>query len=133
MKWESSAGTSVIEMMAMPIMAKLLVNASGWKVLPSCPVRAKTGMKDIRMIMTEKKIGRPTVRQAGITISRVSPVIRLSAEMRRQMMRGVLHHHDRLVHQDADRDGDARQRHDVRRDAEVPHQDEATRARPAAA
>ena len=27
------------------------------------------------MIITEKKIGRPTVRQAGMTISRVSPVI----------------------------------------------------------
>ena len=69
-----SAGTSVIERMATPIMAKLLVNASGWNVLPSWPVRAKTGMNESRIIITEKKIGRPTVRQAGITSSRMSPV-----------------------------------------------------------
>ena len=69
-----SAGTSVIESIATPSMAKLLVKASGWNVLPSWPVRANTGMNEIRMIITEKKIGRPTVRQAGMTISRVSPV-----------------------------------------------------------
>ena len=73
-----SAGTSVIEMIATPIMAKLLVNASGWKVLPAWPERANTGMNEIKMISTEKKIGRPTVRQAGMTNSRMSPVTRLS-------------------------------------------------------
>ncbi len=69
-----SAGTSVIERIATPIIAKLLVNASGWNVLPSWPVSAKTGMNESNMIITEKKIGRPTVRQAGMTNSRVSPV-----------------------------------------------------------
>jgi len=29
------------------------------------PVSANTGMNEISMISTEKKIGRPTVRQAG--------------------------------------------------------------------
>ena len=113
-----------MERTATPIMAKLLVKASGWKVLPSCPVKANTGMNDRRMITTEKKIGRPTVRQAGMTISRVSPVIFGAGRMGRQVVRGVLHHHDRLVHQDADGDGDARKRHDVRGDVELPHEDE---------
>ena len=40
------------------------------------------------------------------------------------MVRRVFHHHDRLIHKDADRNGDARQRHDVRRDIELPHHDE---------
>ena len=71
-----SAGTSVIETTATPTMAKLFVKASGWNVLPSRPLSAKTGANDSRMIITEKKIGRPTVRQALMTISRVSPSIR---------------------------------------------------------
>ena len=75
MKVGIRAGTSVIERIATPIMAKLLVKAKGWNVLPSCPVKANTGTNDKRMIITEKKIGRPTMRQAGMTISRVSPVI----------------------------------------------------------
>ena len=54
--------TSVIEKIATPTIAKLFVNASGWKVLPSCPVKANTGMNDRRMIITEKKIGRAEVR-----------------------------------------------------------------------
>ncbi len=41
------------------------------------------------------------------------------------MVRRVLGHHHRLVHQDADADGDAGQAHDVRRDAEDPHHQEA--------
>ena len=58
------AGTNVMEMIATPNRAKLLVKASGWKSLPSRPLSAKTGMKDMSIINTEKKIGRPTVRQA---------------------------------------------------------------------
>ncbi len=77
MKLGIRAGTRVIERIATPIIAKLLVKARGWNILPSWPVRANTGMNDNRMINTEKKIGRPTMRQAGITISRVSPVMRL--------------------------------------------------------
>ncbi len=41
--------------------------------MPSIPVNAKTGMKESKIIITEKKIGRPTVRHAGSTIARVSP------------------------------------------------------------
>ena len=36
----------------------------------------------------------------------------------------VFRHHDAGIHQHADGDGDAGQRHDVRRDAELLHQDE---------
>ena len=39
MKLGIRAGTSVIEKIATPIMAKLLVKARGWKVLPSRPSR----------------------------------------------------------------------------------------------
>ena len=73
MKIGISAGTSVIAISATPIMAKLFVNASGWKSFPSCPPNAKTGRNERSMISTEKKIGRPTSRQALTTISVVSP------------------------------------------------------------
>ena len=63
-----SAGTSVIDRIATPISANVLVHASGWNIFPSRPVRAKTGRNDRIVIRTEKKIGRPTVRQAGMTI-----------------------------------------------------------------
>ena len=70
------AGTSVIDSSATPTRAKVLVYASGWNIFPSRPDRAKTGRNDRIVIRTEKKIGRPTVRQARMTISVVSPVTR---------------------------------------------------------
>ncbi len=76
------------------------------------------------MIRTEKKIGRPTsFAGAQDDLARVAadPFV---AELRGQVVGGVLHHHDRRVHQDADRDRDAGERHDVGRDAEEVHQDE---------
>ena len=69
-----SAGTTVTEMRAVPSRARLLVNASGWNSFPSRPDSMNTGTNDRSIISTEKKIGRPTVRSAGITSSRVSPV-----------------------------------------------------------
>src|SRR5207253_2194742 len=60
---------------------KLLVKASGWKYFPSRPLRANTGMNEISMMSTEKKMGRPTVRHARITTSRVSPVTFLSPNL----------------------------------------------------
>ena len=41
------AGTSVTEMIAVPISAKVLVKASGWNSLPSWPVSAKTGRNEM--------------------------------------------------------------------------------------
>ena len=65
------------------------------------------------MIATEKTIGRPTARQAGSTMSRTSPRTGSAAELLAQPVHHVLGHHDRRIDQDADRDGDARQRHRV--------------------
>ena len=65
-----NAGTSVTEISATPSSAKLLVKASGWNSFPSRPLSMNTGMNEISMISTEKKIGRPTVRQARMTSSR---------------------------------------------------------------
>ena len=70
------AGTSVIDRSATPIRAKVLVNAKGWNIFPSRPESANTGRNDRIVIRTEKKIGRPTVRHALMTISVVSPVTR---------------------------------------------------------
>ena len=81
------------------------------------------------MISTEKKIGRPTVRQAWMTISVVSPRDPLAAEVAGQVVRRVLGHDDRLVDQDADADRDPGQAHDVRRHAEEPHHQEAEQDR----
>src|SRR4051794_27526722 len=64
-KMGMSAGTSVIARIATPIRAKVFVQASGWNIFPDRPVRAKTGRNERMVMRTEKKIGRPTVRQAG--------------------------------------------------------------------
>ena len=105
-------------------MAKVLVKARGWKSLPSCPVSANTGMNARMMMVIEKKIGRPTRCVASRTVSstrravpRVDPSLLQEAER-------VLGHHDGGVDEHADRDGDAGQRHQVRRDAEVAHEEE---------
>ena len=39
------AGTTVTEIRATPIMAKLFVKANGWKYLPSRPLSRKTGRR----------------------------------------------------------------------------------------
>src|SRR3954465_2470007 len=62
------AGTSVIASTATPISANVLVQASGWNIFPDRPVSAKTGRNERMVINTEKKMGRPTVRQAGMMV-----------------------------------------------------------------
>ena len=95
-----------------------------------------TGTNDSSMISTEKKIGRPTVRQGSITSSRMSPVTLLVAKVLLEMVRGVFGHHDGLIDQDADRDRDPGQRHDVgldvddARSPQHPHHQETRTARP---
>ena len=54
-----STGTSVTAMTVAASTAKVLVKASGWNSLPSCPVSANTGTKASRMMAIEKKTGRP--------------------------------------------------------------------------
>ncbi len=46
-----------------------------------------------------------------------------------QFVRGVLHHDHGRVHQDADADGDAAQRHDVAGDVQIVHEQEADQRR----
>ncbi|MFO0957880.1 MAG: hypothetical protein U0800_10540 [Isosphaeraceae bacterium] len=50
-----------------------MVIAKGRNIFPSIPPRASTGRNDSSMMSTEKKIGRPTSRQALATIGRTSP------------------------------------------------------------
>jgi hypothetical protein len=54
-------------MKAAPNIANVLVKASGWKSLPSCPSSAKTGMKASTMMAIEAKMGSPTVFVASST------------------------------------------------------------------
>ena len=121
-----SAGTSVTASTATVSRANDFVTASGRNIFPSIPPSAKTGRNDRSMITTEKKIGRPTAWQAGSTIARTSPRTGRVAEVLAEPVHRVLDHHDRRVHQHADRDRDPRQRHDVRLDVGDPE-------RPAAA
>ncbi len=119
-----STGTSVTAMTVAASTAKVFVNASGWKSLPSWPVSAKTGTKASRMIAIEKKTGRPTSRVDSSTASRPRDD---RADRRSALLdeaEGVLGHDDAGIDQDADRDGDAGEAHDVRRDARVVHPEE---------
>ena len=114
-------GTSVTESSVAPATAKVLVKASGWKSLPSWPVRAKTGIK-ARMIMAmEKKIGPPNQARGlphrgrhGAAVAGVNPALLEEAE-------GVLGHHDGRIHQHPDGDGNPRQGHDIGADPQVAH------------
>jgi len=60
MKKYISTGTSVMAIMADPIIEKVLVNASGWNSLPSCPSSMKTGTKERTIMAREKNIALPT-------------------------------------------------------------------------
>ena len=104
-------------------MAKVLVNASGWKSFPSSPVSENTGRNARMMIAIEKKIGLPIWWDASRTASssgRRRPFLLVELEA----AEAVLGDDDPGVHQDADGDRDPHQRHDVGRDAEGPHQQE---------
>ena len=119
-----STGTSVTESSVAPTIENVFVNASGWKSFPSCPVSAKTGMNARMMIAIEKKIGRPTRRVASSTVSVTRRRFRGLIVALLHEAEGVLGDDDRRVHEHADGDRDARQRHDVRGDIEVPHEEE---------
>ena len=53
-------GTSVIDRIDAPTIANVLVNASGRNMRPSCASSRNTGTNDMMMIVSEKKIARPT-------------------------------------------------------------------------
>ena len=56
---------AVIDRSAAESITIVLVNASGQKSRPACPVRPKTGMKETAMIRREKKIAGVTSRAAS--------------------------------------------------------------------
>ena len=63
-------GTSVIDNAEAKTMMKVLVKASGLNMRPSCASSKKTGTKEMTMMASEKKIGRPTCLAASRTICR---------------------------------------------------------------
>ena len=56
--------------MTLEPMAKVLVNASGWKSLPSWSVRKNTGMNDTSVFDTAVTIAPPTSRAPSKTFSK---------------------------------------------------------------
>ena len=124
-----SAGTSVIDRSATPTRANVLVYASGWNIFPSRPERAKTGRNERIVIRTEKKIGRPTVRHARMTISVVSPVTRSRPKWRVRWWAAFSPMTTAWSIRMPDADRDPRQAHDVRRHPEQPHHQEAEQDR----
>ena len=109
-----STGTKVTAMTVAASTAKVLVNARGWKSLPSCPVRAKTGTNASRMIAMEKNTGRPTSRVDSRTVSHTRWRSRGSTWPLLEEAERVLGDDDAGVDEDADGDGDAGEAHDVR-------------------
>jgi len=70
-----STGTSVTASSVAPTIAKVFVQASGWKSFPSWPVSAKIGTKASTMMPIAKKIGRPTCCEAASTVCQVSSAV----------------------------------------------------------
>ena len=101
-------GPAVIASTATARSANDFVNASGRNILPSIPPSAKTGRNERSMIATEKKMGRPTARQAGRTTVAHVAAHGFVAEPLAQAVHRVLGHDDRRIDQHADRDRDAR-------------------------
>ena len=119
-----STGTSVTAMTVAASTANVLVNASGWNSLPSWPVSAKTGTNASRMIAIEKNTGRPDEPRRfedgaphRRAIAGVDVLLLEEAER-------VLGDDDAGVDEHADGDRDAREAHDVRREAGVVHAEE---------
>ena len=119
-----STGTSVTAITVAASTAKVFVNASGWNSFPSWPVRAKTGTNASTMIAIEKNTGRPTSRVDSSTVSHTRRRSRGSTPPLLQEPEGVLGDDDACVDEDADRNGDPGEAHDVRRDAGVVHAQE---------
>ena len=119
-----STGTSVTARMVAASTANVFVKASGWNSLPAWPVSANTGMNASTMIAIEKNTGRPTSRVDSSTARHTARRSRTSMPLPLDLAERVLGDDDARVDQHADGDGDARQAHDVRRDARVVHAEE---------
>ena len=87
----------------------VLVNASGLNSRPSCASSVNTGRNDTVTMSSEKKSDGPTSRDDSAMMRQCGFLPRSS----RQVLVGVLDHHDAGVDHRADRHRDAAQRHDV--------------------
>ena len=106
-------------------MAKVLVKASGWNILPSMPVSAKTGTKARMMMTMAKEMGRPTsARGVERDFPDVIAIVAVLLLVLFGLADDVFGHDDACVDEHADGDGDAAERHDVRRDACALHEEE---------
>ena len=124
-----SAGTSVIDRSATPDQGKRLGPRQRVEQLPFAAREGEDRQeRDDRD--QDREEDRPADRPAGLDddLGRVAGDP-LAAELAAQVVSGVLAHDDRLVDQDADRDRDPRQAHDVGRHPEEPHQQEAEQDR----
>ena len=104
-------------------MVRFFVQASGLKSRPSWSTSVKTGMNATAITRSEKKTDGPTSMSASRRTWWKSP-FRPSVVPDLELLVGVLDLDDGPVHEDADRDRDAGEGHDVRGDAEEPHRDE---------
>src|SRR5512139_1472162 len=68
MKRVMSTGTMVMARMEEAAMAKVFVKARGLNILPSWASSKNTGMKEMMMIIKEKKIALPTCLAAWMTV-----------------------------------------------------------------
>ena len=68
MKSVMSTGTRVMARIEEAAMAKVFVKASGRNILPSCASRRKTGMKEMMMMIREKKMALPTCCEARMIV-----------------------------------------------------------------
>ena len=121
MKRVISTGTRVMARMEEAAMAKVLVKARGRNIRPSWASSRNTGMKEMMMITSEKKMALPTC-WPDVTI--VAVLLLLLVASLGELPVGVLHHHDRRIHQHADGERDPSQGHDVGGDAQEVHGDE---------
>jgi hypothetical protein len=72
MKLRVSIGATVMARMAAPIREKVLVSTRGENSFLSWPVRNSMGAKDMIMMITEKNMDLPTVREESSMIEILS-------------------------------------------------------------
>ncbi len=91
MKMEIRAGARVITSSASTIMMNVLVNASGWNSLPSCPVSRNTGRKEVMMITVAKNTPRDTcLPDLAMISSRSSSLIQEGSRRNNRFMNFML-------------------------------------------
>ena len=124
-----STGTSVIARTEEKPTASVFVQASGRNIRPSCASSKNTGRNETTMITSEKKMAGPTCLrriQENLSVSATSGSRSLASEdlPLGKLPVSVFDHDDGRVHENANRQRQPAQRHDVRADMQVIHRDE---------